>query len=232
MFGETSTTLIVQVTGEGFDVFINDQHCARLEHRVPLPEDSEKLVIQFPSTDDYGRKFYIRFFCNSFVLQPFFIRCNFLKLYSSFFLPFILGTENWTVYKVWWGNKEIMAKDNVSHVAGVNSHSSLHEKKLFVSGLPKLFNEAQLELRRAELERAFRKYGSALGVTVICPPKCSFAFVEVESFRAAEMAIREMSGKYKVNRARRSRHEALMEERAAAEAATGGRSEAKESSDW
>ena len=124
-----------------------------------------------------------------------------------------------------------MASENISHVAGVNIHSSLHDKKLFISGLPKLYTEPELELRRAELERAFRKYGSALGVTVVCPPKCSFAFVEVESYRAADMAIREMSSKYKVNRARRSRHEALMEKRAAAEAAA-GKSETKESSDW
>ena len=56
IFGETSTTLIVQINGDGFDVFVNDQHCARLEHRVPLPNDSGPLVLQFPSTDDYGRK--------------------------------------------------------------------------------------------------------------------------------------------------------------------------------
>ncbi len=56
MFGEISTTLIVQINGDGFDVFINNEHCARLEHRVPLPSESGPLVLQFPSTDDYGRK--------------------------------------------------------------------------------------------------------------------------------------------------------------------------------
>ncbi len=57
MFGETSSTLIVQINGEGFDIFIDQQHCARLEHRVPLPDDAKSLMLQFPSTDDYGRKF-------------------------------------------------------------------------------------------------------------------------------------------------------------------------------
>jgi hypothetical protein len=141
-----------------------------------------------------------------------------------------LGTENWSVYKVWWGHKELMAGDDITHIAGVNIHSSLHETKLFISGLSKIYSEAQIDLRRAELERAFQKYGGALGVTATCPPKCSFAFVEVESYRLADLAIREMSSKYKVNRARKSRHEALMDERAAAEAASGGA--AKDDSGW
>ena len=137
------------------------------------------------------------------------------------------------MYKVWWGYKEIMANDSIAHVPGVNIQSSLHEKKLFISGLSKISTETQIDLRVAELERAFRKYGGALGVTVICPPNCSFAFVEVESHRAAELAIREKSSKYSVNRARRSRHEALMEQRAAAaaEAVNAGKS-FKETSDW
>lgn len=109
-----------------------------------------------------------------------------------------------------------MASEDISHVSGVNLHSSLYDTKLFVSGLPKISTEAQIDLRRAELERAFRKYGGALGVTVTCPPNCSFAFVEVESYRAADMAIREMGNKYNINRARKSRYEALMEQRAAA----------------
>lgn len=181
MFGETSCTLIVQINGEGFDVFMNKQHCARLEHRVTLPDRKGPLMLQFPSTDDYGR------------------------------------TENWSVYKVWWGNKEVMASDNVSHVPGVNSHNSVHETKLFISGLPKLYTEAELDIRRAELERAFRKYGGNLGVTTICPPKSSFAFVEVESARAADLALQDKSLRqsYTINRARRSRHEALLEKRAA-----------------
>jgi RNA recognition motif-containing protein len=122
-----------------------------------------------------------------------------------------------------------MVGDNTSHIPGVNIQSSLHDKKLFISGLPKISTEPQVELRRAELERAFRKYGGALGVTVTCPPNCSFAFVEVESYRAADMAIREMSSKYTVNRARRSRHDALMEQRESAEA---GNTKSNDDGDW
>jgi len=194
MFGETSSTLIVQINGDGFDIFLDKQHCARLEHRVPLPDDAKSLMLQFPSTDDYGH------------------------------------TENWSVYKVWWGYKPLMAKDDLSNIPGVKMHSKLHQTKLFISKLPKIHTETQIELRRAELERAFQKYGGAHGVTVLCPANRTFAFVEVESFRAADLAMREMSDKYTVNRARMSRHEALMEERKTA-GATGAGGE-KETSDW
>lgn len=202
MFGEVSCTLIIQITGEGFDVFLNGKHCARLEHRTPLPSPSEggnSLILQFPSTDDYGTP------------------------------------ENWIVYKVWFGHKALMASTSSSdldHVPGVNSHNSVHEKKLFVRGLPKLHSQPEIELRIAELERAFRKYGGAQGATVICPTNSTFAFVELETGRMADLALREMGGKYRLNRARRSRHEALLEQRAAGEAAGKGGNITRETSGW
>ncbi len=205
MFGETSCTLIVQITGDGFDVFLNNQHVARLEHRTPLPDKSSdpksnSLILQFPSTDDYGTP------------------------------------EDWRVYKVWWGHKAPMAStsSDLSNVAGVNSYNSVHEKKLFVSGLPKLSSQPELELRVAELERAFRKYGGAQGANVICPPNSTFAFVELETERQTDLALREMGSRYRLNRARRSKHEALLEQRAAAERATGGTEAGskRETTDW
>jgi hypothetical protein len=57
IFGEMSSTLVVQITSDGFDVFMNNQHCARLEHRVPLPNKKGPMMLQFPSTDDSGSKF-------------------------------------------------------------------------------------------------------------------------------------------------------------------------------
>ena len=51
-----------------------------------------------------------------------------------------------------------MAGD-VSGVAGANTYDSVHKKKLFISGLSKLHTDPEVDLRRAELERAFRKYG-------------------------------------------------------------------------
>ena len=87
-----------------------------------------------------------------------------------------------------------------------------------------------MDLRRAELERAFKKYGGDRGVTCIVPTKTTYAFVEMESDRMADLAMREMSTKYRLNRARWSRHEALQEERAAAEAAKQGIK--KESGAW
>lgn len=106
----------------------------------------------------------------------------------------------------------------------------LLQRKLFVSGLPKIQTEAEVDIRRAELERAFRKYGGARGVTCIIPTNTTFAFVEMENERMADVALSEMASKYKMNRARWSRHEALTEKRAAEEAAKQGKS--KESTSW
>lgn len=194
IFGQTSITLQIQITGDGFDIFIEDKHCARLEHRKELPSKPCSLFLQFPSSDDYG------------------------------------SPENWIVYKTWWGNKPIMAKGDLSGVPGVNSFNAIHPRKLFVSGLSKIQTEAEVDVRRAELERAFRKYGGARGVTCIVPTNTTFAFVEMENERMADLAMAEMSAKYKINRARWSRHEALQEKRAAEEAAKQGKT--NESSAW
>jgi RNA recognition motif-containing protein len=105
-----------------------------------------------------------------------------------------------------------------------------YQTKLFVSGLPKLYTEADVEIRKAELERAFRRYGGAQGVTVICSKNSTFAFVEVETERQTDLALSEMQNKYRINRARRSRHEALMEERALT--ASGSDVATKATSDW
>ena len=58
IFGQSSITLQIQINGEGFDIFIEDQHCVRLEHRIELPDKPCSLFLQFPSTDDYGSKYY------------------------------------------------------------------------------------------------------------------------------------------------------------------------------
>ncbi len=184
MFGQTSSTLMIQINGDGFDVFVENKHVARLEHRVELPSRPCKLVLQFPSCDDYR------------------------------------SPENWTVYKAWWGNKEPMVAEDVSNIAGVNAYDSVHPKKIFVSGLRKIKTEQQVDIRRAELERVFRKYGGARGVSTIVPKHSSYAFVEFETEHQCNVAVREMPGTsfpYKINKARRTKHEALMEERAAKE---------------
>jgi RNA recognition motif-containing protein len=136
------------------------------------------------------------------------------------------------VYRVWWGNRPVMAKADVSGVAGVNSYNAFHPRKLFISQLPKIHSEAEVDLRRAELERAFRKYGGDRGVQVIVPMNAAYAFVEMESERQADLALAEMSSKYRINRAKRSRREVLREERAAREAAAGSLIAYKETSDW
>ena len=167
-------------------MFVENVHCARLEHRSELPVGVTNLMLQFPSTDDS--------------LKP----------------------ENWTVYKVWWGNRPILAKGDVSGIPGVNSFSSEHPRKIFIGNLPRLSTEAEVEFRRAELERAFQKYGGDRGVQVIAPTNKTFAFVEMESEHMTDLALQELNSMYHMNRARRSRHEALREERAAAAAGGAG----------
>jgi hypothetical protein len=194
MFGQTSSTLMIQINGDGFDVFVEGKHVARLEHRVELSSRPCKLVLQFPSCDDYRTP------------------------------------ENWTVYKAWWGNKEPLVAEDVSNIAGVNAYDSVHPKKVFISGLRKIRTEQQVDIRRAELERVFRKYGGARGVSTIVPKHSSYAFVEFETEHQCSVAIQQMPGSsfpYKINRARRTKHEALMEERAAKESG-----KAQDGGDW
>ena len=191
MFGAQSCTLIIQINSEGFDLFMQSEgdrvHCARLEHRKDLPEGKTSLMLQFPSSDDYG------------------------------------NPENWQVFRVWWGRKAIMAGD-VSGVAGANTYDSVHKKKLFISGLSKLHTDPEVDLRRAELERAFRKYGGRQGLVSVSVQKNStFAFVEVATEQQADLALLEMKDRYKLNKARRTKHEALIEKRAAEEAAASGK---------
>lgn len=108
-----------------------------------------------------------------------------------------------------------MTKADVSGVPGVNQFNAMHPRKLFVSGLSKIFTESDVDHRRAELERAFGKYGGSRGVVqVIVPTNSTYAFVEMETEQLSEQALQEMAGTYRLNRARRSRHEALQEERA------------------
>jgi len=123
-----------------------------------------------------------------------------------------------------------MASADCSNVPGVNVVSGLHPRKLFISGLERISTEPELELRRAELERAFRKYGGPQGVIATVPLNSTFAFVECESERKADLALTEMQSKFRLNRARRSRAEALQEEKSAQEKAAAGNK--AETSEW
>lgn len=213
IFGAKSgSTLIVQINTEGFDVYVDGVHCARLEHRVKLPDSVgvggqrhlPSLRLQFPSSNDYG------------------------------------DPENWLVHRVWWGYKPAMFDEStLDRIPGVNIVSAVHPRKLFISGLSRLFTDPEIDLRRAELERAFRKYGGPTGAVAVSIQKNSgFAFVDVATEELADLAVTEMANncQYRVNKARRTRHEALLEERAAREKkeAEEGRGTAgsKETADW
>ena len=135
IFGEEASTLLIQIHTDGFDIFLENQHCARLEHRQDLlSSENSRLCLQFPSTDDYA------------------------------------SPENWKVFKVWWGYKPIMASssaEKLAEVPGVNSFNSIHPRKLFIRNLPKIHTSSEVDIRRAELERAFGKYGGSRGIVTV-----------------------------------------------------------------
>lgn len=176
IFTDHACTFIIQINGEGFDVFLNNRHIARLEHREELASGRISLYLNFPATDDYGKP------------------------------------ESWTVYKVWWGNKPSMAKGDMSRVAGYKTFNSIHPRKLFISKLTKMRTDPEVDLRRSELEREFGQYGGGR-FTVSVQKHSTFAFVEFETERAADLALQEMQGQYRIDRARKTRHEILQEER-------------------
>ena len=113
LFGQQSVTLVIQINGDGFDIFIEDKHCARLEHRKELPSKPCSLFLQFPSCDDYLSKF------------DFASRLSHVQ-WEEHSLLHSSGPENWIVYKAWWGNKPSMAKSDLSGVPGVNSFNAVH----------------------------------------------------------------------------------------------------------
>jgi len=123
-----------------------------------------------------------------------------------------------------------MTKDDISNVAGVDAFDSVHKKKLFINGLKKIRNTQQVELRTAEMEREFGKYGGPRGVQTIVPKHVRYAFVEFETEQQCSMALERLKGTYpyQLNRARRTKHEALTEERAEKE--SGGKT--NNSGDW
>ena len=189
LFGQSSCTLMVQISSAGFDVSLGEQrgHIARLQHRTKLPAGtSTNLILQFPSTDDYG------------------------------------NPERVSVHKVWWGHKPLLAaaggdntKTNIAAVPGVKHFKADHPRKIFISQLRKIYTQDEVDWRRAEMERAFHKYSGGTGVVqVIVPTDKTYAFVELPSECLTNLALQEMATKYSMSRARRSKHQALKEERA------------------
>lgn len=193
IFGPKSVTLLIQINQQGYDIYLENQHCARLEHRQEIPEDVDHLVLQFPSSDDS--------------LKP----------------------EEWKVFKVWWGNHpSLVSKDDaeLAEVPGVNSFDATHPRKLFISKLSWISTATEVDYRKSQLYRVFRPYESGQhGPTVTVRPRSSIALVEFTDERAADLALAqmgqghpvltEMGPNYRLTRAKRSRHEALEEERAA-----------------
>jgi histidinol-phosphate/aromatic aminotransferase/cobyric acid decarboxylase-like protein len=88
--------------------------------------------------------------------------------------------------------------------------------------MPKVHTDPEVDLRRAQVERVFAKFGGDRGVNVVAPKNATFCFVELETPRQCDLALQEMTRRkgiaYRITRAKRTRFEALQEERAAAAA--------------
>ena len=229
IFGRPSyCKLSIQLSKAGFDIHLDNKHIARLEHRQEIRSGDCSLFLNFPATDDYGSEY-----SSTFTLP---YSCILLLPKMMCFLS--SAPEKWTVSNVWWGAKPLIAKCNASEIAGCTSmnllhpvsqpfnsscdrlgyfatnhrfllESSLKQTKLFIRGLPKIHTSSQVDLRRAQLERAFRKYGGIRGVSVIAPKKVSFAFIELEFAEQAQAALREMAGLFNITHAKYTRLEAL-----------------------
>lgn len=191
IFGQASCTLSIQITQQGFDVFLNNKHIVHMPHRLRLASTKSSLFLNLPATDDYGKP------------------------------------EKWTVSGVWWGKKVPMASGDTSNVAGGEPLDLYHSKKLFIRKLPKLKTDSQVELRKAELERAFWKYAGPRGVTVIAPKHKSFAFFEFERAREAFAALQALKGCYSLSRAKYTREEALEARRPSRQTVISGRNSPK-----
>ncbi len=57
-----------------------------------------------------------------------------------------------------------------------------------------------------------------MGAITTVPTNSTFAFVELESERQTDLALQEMQASYRMSRARRSKREAMQEEKDRAEA--------------
>ena len=56
-----------------------------------------------------------------------------LSVAFTLFMLTLQGPENWMVYRAWWGNQPVMAKGDLSDVAGVNSFNAVHPVRSFYS---------------------------------------------------------------------------------------------------
>ena len=59
--------------------------------------------------------------------------------------------------------------------------------------------QSEVDLRHAELERAFRKYSGDHGIIAMIPMNQTFAFVELATEQQADLALQEMQDQYRMN---------------------------------
>lgn len=165
----------VQMDAMGFNVFVDGKRGAHFHHRQQLKSSWEFLVLQCPSTDDYGNR-------EDWKVE---------QVWWGDGAPIVAHRAH----------QSTISPSEV--IPGVPQGDSLHPRKLFIRRLTKLSTDSDLEKRRAMLERAFSRYGGRLGVTTWVPKNRSYAFVEAETQEKADLAILEMGSSFCISRARR-----------------------------
>lgn len=175
MFGRVCT-ILVQLDSAGFNVLVNDSgHRLHFNRRQKFKPDWDHLILQCPSTDDYGN-------CEKWEVE---------KIWWGHHAP--VTTSNSSC-------KVAAAVPDI--VDGVKQDDSLHPCKLFIRGLGKIKSDSDVERRRAYLERSFRRYGGAQGfVKTWVPKNRSYAFVETDTKEKADLALKEMANSFCLSRA-------------------------------
>ena len=179
---QESLTFAVQISTTGYDVFVDNCHCARLErswHPHNL-QNHARLILQCPSTDDSGKR-------EDWTLQQVWWGQRNMETTGSY--------------------TSVIPK----LVPGANDFDREHPTRLFLRGLTPVKSQIAIEQRRAVLERAFAKYGGNLGVKVVVPKNKKFAFVQVRDREIANLALAEMKRHFLLSRAQRSAREAAAE---------------------
>ena len=185
LFGVKRGLLVIQVRHEGFDLFLkagDDIGDSDSLSRM-VPGTSLMHCFRFehrsPLPDKAGN-FYLRFLTNAD--------------------DRVAEAQNWVVHRVHWGKHNLYASVTPSKsVPGSTIGRVPHPFKLFVHNLNKGRDSSKgyVERERANLERAFAKYGDATtGVIVKMRAGGNYALVQLKDKEQTDKALSEMKERY------------------------------------
>jgi len=197
VFGVKSAVMVVQVREEGFDLFLQGRkgEFDGGESRMVKGIDGLMHCFRFEHRSKLpdGEKLWLQFLTKADDRAG--------------------ESQNWTVHKIWWGKKELLADVNPDgSVPGVNVQQQLHPRKLFISGLDRGDGSAGfLERQQAVMEREFQKYGNKqTGVEVEMRGGGSYALVTLADEEMTDRAMMEMRDKYeRMTRANKTQREII-----------------------